>query len=142
MAKPTLHLLSFGGDDERRDADELALEVEEGAAAIAVVDGGIGLDEAVLAHAVHRARAPEAADDPGGDGALELGKRVADRDDRLAQREGVGIADADGGQVPGPNLQHSYVGEGRIVPDDDRRPFRAVGEEHLSVSGRGRHAHS
>ena len=79
-----------GRDDQRVDADHLAVEVEQRAAGIAAVDGGVGLDVAVIGTGIDVAVARR--DDAGGDGAAEA-ERIADRDHPFAEPQLVGIAE-------------------------------------------------
>ena len=48
MANPTFMAIA-GIEDGGVDADDLAVEVEERAARVALVDGGVGLDEVLVA---------------------------------------------------------------------------------------------
>src|SRR6201999_2098144 len=64
-------------DDQRVDADDFAFEVEQRAAGIAAVDGGVGLDVVVVRSLADVAVARR--DDAGRDRAAEA-ERVADRD--------------------------------------------------------------
>src|SRR5262249_56307776 len=79
-----------GGDDRGIDADHLAVEVEQGAAGIAAVDGGVGLNVIVVGAGIDVAVARR--DDAGRDGAAEA-ERVADGDDPFAQPQLVRIAE-------------------------------------------------
>ena len=69
--------------DRGVDADHLAREVEQRAARVAGVDGGVGLDEVVVA-ALRRCCAVLGAHDAGGHGVLEA-EGVADRDHPVAR---------------------------------------------------------
>ena len=79
-----------GADDGVVDADEAALGIHERAAGIALVDGGIGLDEILVAGVVigvfiilHGQAAAERADDAARDGLAEA-EGVAEGEDDIA----------------------------------------------------------
>ena len=101
--------------DLRVDADHLAVGVEQGAARVAVVQRGVGLDhvvDRVLAtgggdHALKR------ADDSGGHGAVEP-ERIADRDDRVADVHVIRVPEGKRRQRLGVDvdLQHGDIGRG------------------------------
>src|SRR5262249_33250026 len=78
-------------DDCGIDADHLAVEVEQGAAGIAAVDGRVGLNVVVVGTGIDVAVARR--DDAGGDAAAEA-ERVADGDNPFAQPQLVRIAEA------------------------------------------------
>src|SRR5207245_2401304 len=82
----------FGG----RDAHDLAGEVEQRAAGVAGVDGGVGLDRGAQATVVFGDIAAESGDDTRGDGAGQA-QRVADGDDAVTGLEGEGTAEVGGG---------------------------------------------
>ena len=82
--------------DLRVDADHLALEVEQRAAGVAVVDRRVGLDRVVDREVVRRGHlAVERADDAARDRVLEA-ERAADRDDAVADLDVVESASASG----------------------------------------------
>ena len=86
------------GLDLRVDPDHGAERVEQGPAAVAVVDRGVGLDHVVDRVAVRRLDgALEGTDDAGRDGALEA-ERVADRDDRVAHLDLRRVGEREGRQ--------------------------------------------
>ena len=82
-------------DDRRVDADHLALEIEQRAAGIAAIDGGVGLDVVVVRTGIDVAIARR--HDAGGDGAAEA-ERIADRDHPFAEPQPVGIAERNRGE--------------------------------------------
>ena len=101
--------------DKRVDTHELAVVVDERAAGVARIDGGIGLDhvgiDGVTAGRAHGRGAIQRRDDTGGDRLL-VAKRRTDRHDPLAHVElgrvtdldrrelgGVGVLELDDGQV-------------------------------------------
>ena len=78
--------------DRGVDADQFAAQVDQGAAGISGVNGGIGLDEILVAVVVEYAAAAECADDPGSDG-LTQAEGVADRHDEISDPELLGVAE-------------------------------------------------
>jgi hypothetical protein len=86
------------GNDGRVDAHHFAPHVEQGAAAVAGVDGGIGLDEIVV-----WTRSDGAAlgtDDAGGDGLLKT-EGTAHGHDPLSYGQGIRIPQFQGGEAIG-----------------------------------------
>src|SRR5262245_37352539 len=81
-----------GRDDRCIDADHLAVEVEQRAAGIAAVDGGVGLNVVVVGSRIDVTIARR--DDASGDGAAEA-ERVADGDNPFAQSQLLRIAELD-----------------------------------------------
>ncbi len=87
------------------DADDFASSVDERAAGVASVDGGVGLNHVgqvfVRGHvaAVGGQRAAGAGDDAGSDSVLVLAEGVADSDDLLAGVDGLRVAEGDGWKV-------------------------------------------
>ena len=91
------------------DAYQTAFEVEQGATAVAGVDGGVGLDQVGEHAALAADGAAQGRDHARGDGVVEA-EGVADGDDGLAGHEVGGIAQGHGGQVMGAlDLQHGQV---------------------------------
>ena len=72
------------------DADDLAAAVDERAAAVAEVDGRVGLD--VVVEAVVEQLPADVADDADGDRVL-VGERIANRAHPLADAQRIGIAE-------------------------------------------------
>ena len=94
--------LRAAGADGGIDADHFAVDVEQRAAGVAEVDGGVGLDE-VLERAGLLAEAERAAlrrDDADGERVLEL-ERIADRDGPVALADAVGVAERNATAAPG-----------------------------------------
>ena len=123
----------------RGDADEVAVTVEEGAAGVAGVDGGVGLDEVVQALAAEAGAedvdaAVEAADDADGGAAREVAQRVADRDGQLADSQAGRVAERDGRQVLGIDLHEGEVGQ-RVDAGDGAVEDGAVIEDDRDVLG-------
>ena len=111
----------------RVDPDRLAARIDERAAAVAGIDGGVGLDEVVV-----RAFTDHAAgrtDDTGGDRLLEP-ERIADGHDRLAHLKRLPAAERDHGEV----LQQREIGL-RVASLDLRGELAAVGHLHLDLGG-------
>ena len=95
--------------DSGIDAYQTAFEVEQGATAVAGVDGGVGLDQVGEHAALAADGAAQGRDHARGDGVVEA-EGVADGDDGLAGHEVGGIAQGHGGQVMGAlDLQHGQV---------------------------------
>ena len=114
-----------GRRDQRRiDADDVAVEVEHRAAAVAHVDGGVGLDVAVVGAGAGDP-AVKRRDDAGGDGAAKA-VGIADGDDPVADPRLGAVAPVDEGQVAALDLQQREVGR-LVAADDPRRIFLAVG---------------
>ena len=83
--------------DERIDADEAAFGIDEGAAAVAGVDGGVGLD---VAEGIRVADvAGDGADDAEGDGVAKA-KGIADGEDEVALAEAGGGGEGKDGEGP------------------------------------------
>ena len=77
-------------DDRRIDADDFAVEIEQRAAGIAAIDGGVGLDVIVVRPRIDVAVARR--DDAGGHRAAQA-ERIADGDHPFAEPQLVGIAE-------------------------------------------------
>ena len=94
------------GRDRGVDPDDLAVEVDQRAAGVAGVDGGVGLDR-VDVGAVARTALAAGGHRPvlGADDAARhragQAERRADRDDRVADDDAVGVAERQGRQVLG-----------------------------------------
>ena len=116
------------------DADHAAGAVREGAARVAGVERGIGLDHVVDdAPALGRQRPAECGDHAGGDRAREA-VRVADCDHQLADAEALCVAELGGGQVLRVGPEDGKVGvrvgtddlEAVLASVDEGRPAAAV----------------
>src|SRR5699024_8291573 len=94
------------------DADQFAVQIDQRAARVAGVDGGVGLNE--VFEAIPEAVATEAADDAGGDG-LGQAERVADGNDEVADPQLVRVGYRQFGQVVGVDLYHRHVGRRRAA---------------------------
>ncbi len=121
-------------DDRGVDADDIALEIEQRAAGIAAIDGGVGLDVVVVGTGLDVAVARR--HDAGGDGAAEA-ERIADRDHPFAEPQPVGIAERNRGErLLRLHPQQREVDLG-IATEDFRLEARAVIEDDGHLVGVG-----
>src|SRR5206468_11517358 len=100
---------------------------------VAVVDGGVGLDDLVDLEAVRRLDlALEGAHDPGGDSSLEP-EGVSDRDDGVPDLDGARVPERQGSQRASPGALDLEDGDvrGGIGADDGRVARLVVGEADL-----------
>ena len=95
------------------DADDLALEIEERSAGIALVDGGVGLDEILVLGDATTQHAVLGAHDAHGHG-LSESQRIADGQHVVAHAHLVRVADLHRPKVGRRmvDLHHRYVGRG------------------------------
>jgi hypothetical protein len=113
------------------DADNAAATVDQRAARVSGIEGGVGLDD-VLDQSLRttppadRQRAPETADDTGRDRAREA-VRIADRDDELAHAQALGVSQERLLQVAGVRPQDCQVGQ-LIGAHDGGAGLAAIGE--------------
>ena len=115
------------GVDLAGDADHLALGVQERAAAVAVVDRGVGLDRVCDRVVVRRRdRAVERRHDPGRD-AVGQAEGVADRDHGVADPEAGRVTERERVQIGGRrvDVDDGHVG-GRVASDQRRLVGLAV----------------
>ena len=111
------------------DPDHSALDVEERAAGVAGVDGGVGLDDVADGEAVGRLDAAlQRRDDAGGERAVEP-ERVADRDRGIADLDVLGRAEGERLEVyaVGVDFQQRQVAR-RVAADDPGGNGLLVGE--------------
>ena len=95
------------GEDEGVDANEVAFGVDEGSAAVAGVDGGVGLD---VDHGVIGANLTgDGADDAHGDGVFEA-EGAAEGEDDLALADFVGVAEGEGREFRAGDFEDGDVG--------------------------------
>ena len=121
-------------DDRRVDADDLAIEVEQRAAGIAAIDGGVGLDVVVVRTGIDVAVARR--DDAGGHRAAEA-ERIADRDHPFAEPQLVGIAELHGlERLLRLHPQQREIDLG-VAAEDLRLEARAVVEDDGDLVGVG-----
>jgi len=117
--------------DLRVDPDDLALEVEQGAARVARVDGDVGLDEGHVSLVGQRARFGR--NDACGDTVLEAERR-ADCEHPFTDPGLARVAQRHGGQILGVDAQHCDVG--RLVDADHLGgEFALVGELDRDLGG-------
>src|SRR5262249_15034279 len=101
-----------GLDDRRVDADDLAGGVDERPAAVARIEGSVGLNDVVNQMAGDGAQASsQGADHAGGDGGLKS-QGTADRDHELPNPQLGGISQRSVGQMTSFGLDHRQVGPG------------------------------
>ena len=103
------------------------LRLTSGAARVAGIDRGVGLDEILVALDVEPG-APERADDARGHGLAEA-ERIADGDHEIADLEILRIAERQRGEVLGFDLHQGHVGAG-VAADQLRLEGAAVLERH------------
>ena len=112
-------------EDRGVDADDLAVHVEQRAARVAAVDGGVGLDVVVERTGVDVAAARR--HDAGGHGAAQA-ERIADRHHRLADAHLGGVAELDVRQrLVALDLEHREVGL-LVAAQQLGRELAAVGQ--------------
>ena len=116
------------------DGDELALQVDEGAAGIAGIDGRVDLNE-VLENLVADVGAHQRTHDPHGCGALQP-ERTADRDDDVPDLQVIGIAERHEWEVRGIDPQKRHV-RSHVGPDQPGVENPAVGERDHDGGGVG-----
>lgn len=95
------------GEDEGIDADDAAFGVDEGAAGVAGVDGGVGLD--VDHRVVGFELARGGGNDAEGHGVIEAEGAAKGHDD-LALFDSVGIGEGEGGEVGFVDFEQGEVG--------------------------------
>ena len=120
--------------------DHLAVQVEQRAPRVAVVDGGVGLDDVVDGVLVGRDDLPlERADDARRRRAHQP-EGVADGDHLVADLHRVGVAERERGQCTGTGAhpQHGEVGR-RVGADDPRLHALVVREADQDRLGAGDH---
>ena len=128
----------LGGDD----AHHVAIAVKQGAARVAGVDGAVGLQHvqggahrlAVGVGAAGGDQPVQGGDDAVGEGVGQLAQGVADGIDALAHHQLAGIAQGDGGQAGGIDLQHGHVVV-LLAAHQLGGVLVAVGEGHLHRHG-------
>ena len=109
------------------DADQVAVRIDERAAGIAEIDGGIGLYE-ILEGCKPELLAPGGTHDALGD-RLAQAVGIADREHDIADTQGVRAAQGHDGQIADAQMQNGDV-RVRILPDDGRVGDPAVGKLH------------
>ena len=119
------------------DADDPRAGVGEGAAGVAGIEGGVGLDDVLDepgGGAAAGGQGPaEGADDTSGDGAGQA-ERASDGHDELAHHELVGLPQLGGLGRAAVGTEHGEVRQG-VGADDGEGPGAAVGEQGGAVAG-------
>ena len=116
--------------DEGVDADQPALGIDQRAAAVARIDGRVGLD---VDHRVFRRQlARDGADDAERDRRVEA-ERAAEREHQLARPQRVGVAEGERRQRLGLDLDHRQIG--LVIDRDDLRADRAAAPAEDGASG-------
>src|ERR1019366_1977528 len=118
--------------DRGVDAEQVAVDVDGGAARIAGVDRGIGLDE-VLEDFESQRIAAEAADDARGH-RLADAEGVADGEHDVAALQVIDVAEGDHRQLVEIDLQHRDIGIG-VGADRARLGAAPIAEQDLDVVG-------
>ena len=120
------------GEDEGVNTDEAAFGVDEGSAAVAGIDGGVGLD---VDHGVIGSDlAGDGADDAHGDGVFEA-EGAAEGEDDLALAELVGIAEGEGGELGTGDFEDGDIGF--AIKADDFGGDEFAGGLQEAVAGGG-----
>ena len=140
MEKPTPSLTPVVAGNGRVDADHFAVEIDQGAAAVAGIDGRVGLQEILKDDRVGVAQgelaSPFGADDSKRDGMAQP-EGAAHRQHEVANLHPIAVAQGRGGQIGRRNRQHRHVG-GRILRNLRRVDASAVGQ--IDPDGRRRSA--
>ncbi len=119
--------------DGAGDAHDPALQVDQGAAGVAEVDGGVGLQEVLERDVVDAERAALGADHAGGHGLVQV-ERVADHHHPVADPGAVAVAELQVLEAgAGIDLEQRQVG--RRVGALDLRGVVAVAEMDLDLRG-------
>src|SRR5690606_21079718 len=116
--------------DRGVDADDLTREVQERTARVPLIDGGIGLEEVVIARRVETdvvLRSPLRRKDAGGNRMREP-EGVADGDDPIAYLDAVRVPELQGDEVG--LFVHAQYGDvgATVAPYDGGQHHPAVGE--------------
>ena len=123
-------------DDRGVDADDVAVEVEQRAAGIAAIDGGVGLNVIVVRARIDVAVARR--NDAGSHRAAEA-ERVADRDHPFAEPQLVAVAELDRlKRLVGMDAQQGQIALG-VLADQLGRKLGAVVEDDVDLVGIGDH---
>ena len=119
---------AVAAEDGGIDAEETAVDVDEGAAGVAGIDGGVGLDEVFVALDLGEDAdvAALGADDAAGDGFADA-EGIADGEDAVADFGFRAVGEGDGGKIFRVDFDDGEVGLG-IAADDLGGEFAAVGE--------------
>ncbi len=119
-------------DDHGVDPDDLTFQVEQGAAAVARIDGCVRLDVIVVRPGTNDASL--GADNPGRHGLFQP-ERAPDGHDPLPDFETVGVSQSHGRQTFFRfDLEQSYIGD-RIPPDDLGVEFAFIFKDNFDFIG-------
>ena len=137
MAKPMPLRAARAREDRGVDADEPAAEIDQRAAGIAGIDGGVGLDEElIVADADLCAR--DRRDDAVRHGLADA-ERIADREHQVADLQLVGIAEVEHREalVGALEAQHGEIAA-LVLEHDLGLELALVGERDLDLARRPR----
>ena len=115
------------------DADHLAAIVDQRAAAVAWIDGGVGLDVGHPLALTHRIGALDGTDDPGGHRVVQA-EGVTDGDRHFAWAHPGGIPQGGHRQFRGHHLDHGHIGEG-VTAEHLAVEAAAIGQGHGHLAG-------
>ena len=127
-----------GADFHGVDADDLAVAVDEGAAGIAGVQSGVGLNQS------HGPSVHIHVPVDGGDNAVGIGapvfdtQRIPDGSHRISDPQLGGISELGGNQIRGLHLQHSQIGN-FVSADEFRGEHPVVCQQHVNGTGTVHH---
>ena len=118
------------GQNSGIDPNQLTTQVDQRAAGIAGVDGGVGLDE-IFIPLNTEATAPQGADDARGNG-LPQAKGVANRHHKITYPQLVGVGDRERRQLLRRNLDQRHIGL-RISPHHRGVENATITQRHLDL---------
>ena len=137
--EPDADIAAVRPQDRGVDADHIAGRIEQRTAAVARIDGRVGLDQAFQRPFVFAANAaPERTDDAGGQRALQT-EGIADGEHLLAHLQRVGIAQVERGQLGARrDLQQRQV-VGFVAAQQLRLVAGLIGQRHFELALIGDH---
>jgi hypothetical protein len=94
------------------EADDFAIKIDEGGAGIAVVSGGIGLEQVEQVDSSLREAWMAAGKDVELHLIFEGDEAAGDDGEWFAERDGVGITEAGDAEVGGVDAEYGEIGEG------------------------------
>ena len=110
----------------RVDADHPTARIDQRAAGVAGIEGGVGLDHVLDDASTGRKRPPECAYNPGRHRAGKT-ERVAYRDDQLPDSEAIGVSELNLRQRRATDAHHGEIRQA-VAPDDFELELATVGE--------------
>ncbi len=117
------------------DAHQAASRVDQRAAGIAQIDGGVGLDEILVAvDLVEQMHAPAFGGDDASRHRLPDVERIADGKHQVAHPQAVAVSERDGGKILRLDLDDGDIGLG-VGADDLAFELAVVREGHLELVG-------